>query len=203
MLILVRHGRTALNAGGRLQGRSAEPLDAVGEDQARAAAALVGPVDELISSPLRRARQTADAFGRPYVVDDRWIELDYGVLEGLELTAAPAALWKSWRADSSFVPEGGESLDTMDRRVREACVELAERAADRVIAVVSHVSPIKAAVAWALGVGVEMAWRSHLDPGSVCRIEQRVIGPVLTSFNETARPTVDRRSRPRRATAPS
>jgi broad specificity phosphatase PhoE len=185
MLILVRHGRTALNAAGRLQGHSAEPLDQVGERQAKALADRVGSVDELISSPLRRARQTADAFGRPYDVDDRWIELDYGVFEGVELTATPAAVWQHWRDDASFVPEGGESLAAMDVRVREACAEVAARATDRVIAVVSHVSPIKAAVAWALGVGVEIAWRSHLAPGSICRIDMRSIGPVLTTFNET------------------
>ena len=59
MLILVRHGRTALNASGCLQGRIDEPLDDVGLAQAKAVASHVGPVDELISSPLVRARQTA------------------------------------------------------------------------------------------------------------------------------------------------
>ena len=66
VLILVRHGRTALNATGRLQGRLDEPLDDLGILQAKAAAERVGPVDELVTSPLLRARQTADAFGMPY-----------------------------------------------------------------------------------------------------------------------------------------
>ena len=83
MLILVRHGRTALNAAGQLQGRLDEPLDEVGEAQAIAVAKLVGPVDELISSPLSRAQQTAERSTLPFEVDERWIELSYGIYEGV------------------------------------------------------------------------------------------------------------------------
>ena len=59
-------------------------------------------------------------------------------------------------------------------------------ARDRTVVVVSHVSPIKAAVAWALGVGPEVAWRSHLDPASITRIAIGPAGPVLRTFNEVA-----------------
>jgi probable phosphoglycerate mutase len=184
VLILVRHGRTALNAAGRLQGRIDEPLDEVGERQAADVAAFVGPVDELISSPLRRARQTADAFGMPYDIDERWIELSYGILDGVELTSTPAPMWQRWRVDPAFVPEGGESLVALDERVHSACAELSEHARDRTVAVVSHVSPIKSAVAWVLDAPVGIAWRSHLAPASVCRVDFRSTGPVLVSFNE-------------------
>ena len=74
----------------------------------------------------------------------------------------------------------------LDRRVRAACRELSERARDRDVAVVSHVSPIKAAVAWTLDCGVEIAWRSHLSYASVCRIDIRAMGPVLHTFNQVA-----------------
>lgn len=186
MLILVRHGRTALNAAGRLQGRIDEPLDELGERQAKAVAAHVGRVDELIASPLGRACQTAEAFGMPYEIDDRWIELSYGIYEGVELANTPAEVWQQWRDDPAYVPDGGESLLTLDVRVRASCEELAERARDRIVAVVSHVSPIKAAVAWALDAPVDIAWRSHLSPASVCRIDIGANGPVLLSFNEKA-----------------
>ena len=187
MLILVRHGRTALNAAGRLQGRIDEPLDDVGELQAKAVAARVermGPVDELISSPLRRAQQTAEAFGMPFAVDERWIELGYGVYDGMPTGDVPSDVWRRWREDPRFEPEGGEALATLDDRVRLACADLAERAIDRTVVVVSHVSPIKAAVAWAIGAGIEMAWRSHLSPASISRIQVRRTGPLLFSFNE-------------------
>lgn len=186
MLILVRHGRTALNAAGKLQGRVDEPLDLVGEEQAVAVAKLVGPVDELISSPLMRAQQTAEAFGQPFELDDRWIELSYGIYEGVPHADVPSEAWDHWRVDPSYVPEGGESLVTLDGRVRDACAELTERAVDRDVAVVSHVSPIKSAVAWVLGVGIDIAWRSHLSYASVCRIDMRRTGPVLVTFNQVA-----------------
>lgn len=186
MLILVRHGRTALNATGRLQGRVDEPLDEVGERQAIAVAKLVGPVDELISSPLVRAQQTARAFDRPFTVDERWIELSYGIYEGVLHADVPSEAWDHWRVDPSWVPEGGESLADLDVRVRDALDELAVRAVGRAVAVVSHVSPIKTAVAWALGCGIEIGWRSHLSQASVCRIDIRGAGPVLYSFNEEA-----------------
>ncbi|MET0145733.1 MAG: histidine phosphatase family protein [Ilumatobacteraceae bacterium] len=186
MLILVRHGRTALNAAGRLQGLLDEPLDDVGLAQADAVAKWVGAVDELVSSPLSRAVQTAEAFGMPYTVDGRWIELSYGIYEGEAVANVPSQAWTQWRLDTSFVPEGGESLLTLHRRVRGACEELLTRAMDRRIAVVSHVSPIKSAVAWALGAGIEISWRSHLDHASICRIDMGRTGPVLVTFNETA-----------------
>jgi broad specificity phosphatase PhoE len=185
VLILVRHGRTALNASGRLQGRIDEPLDDVGHLQAKAVAERVGPVDELISSPLLRAQQTADAFGVPYTIDDRWTELAYGVYDGLAMVDVPPAVWLGWREDPQFEPEGGESLFALGERVREACAELAERATERSIAVVSHVSPIKAAVAWVLGAGIEVSWRTHLSQASITRIDVRGAGPVLFTFNET------------------
>ena len=187
MLILVRHGRTALNAEGRLQGRLDVPLDDVGREQAKAVVAHVGVVDELISSPLRRATETAEFFGQSYVTDERWIELAYGTYEGTAYTDLPSEAWDHWRANVSWAPDGGESLTALAERVQVACLDLTERARDRDIAVVTHVSPMKAAVAWVLGSGIEISWRSHLSHASVCRIDMRATGPVLYSFNEVAR----------------
>ena len=187
MLILVRHGRTALNAEGRLQGRIDEPLDDVGREQAKAVVAHVGDVDELISSPLRRATETAEFFGLPFAIDERWIELAYGTFEGAAYTDFPSVAWDHWMADASWAPEHGESLTALAERVQAACLDVAGRARDHDVAVVTHVSPMKAAVAWVLGSGVEISWRSHLSHASVCRIDLRESGPVLYSFNETAR----------------
>ena len=58
-------------------------------------------------------------------------------------------------------------------------------AADADVVVVSHVSPIKAAVSWVLHAGAETAWRSHLDQASISRIAITPRGAVLRSFNET------------------
>ena len=71
MLVLVRHGRTEANAARKLQGLLDLPLDDVGYAQAAGVAQWLGKPDRVISSPLVRARQTAEAFGIPYEVDDR------------------------------------------------------------------------------------------------------------------------------------
>ena len=69
-------------------------------------------------------------------------------------------------------------------RVTAACAELLPDIEERDVIVVTHVSPVKAAVAWALGVGDEIAWRSFVAPGSITRIGARRGVPVLLSFNE-------------------
>lgn len=189
MLIIVRHGRTAANAQGRLLGRDDPPLDEEGRVQARRVGAALR-ADRVVSSPLLRARQTAEAFGCPIEVDERWIELDYGDLEGTPTADVPRETWAEWRADVCYHPEGGESLVELQERVAGACDELIEEATRRDVVVVTHVSPVKAAVAWALGVGCEVSWRTFVTPASVTRIAGGPWGPSLHSFNETAHLTV-------------
>ena len=71
-----------------------------------------------MSSPLLRARQTAESIGVPVEVDERWIEVDYGDYDGVALSSPEASrLWERWRTDTSFVPPGGESLEHMAERV--------------------------------------------------------------------------------------
>ncbi len=186
MLIIVRHGRTAANAAALLQGRADHPLDELGERQAAAVARELVGADRVIASPLLRARQTATAIGPPVEIDDRWIELDYGGLEGTPIAAVPSETWSRWRHDADFVPAGGESHADLAGRVLEACTEVLGASADRTIVVVSHVGPIKAALAWVLGLQPTSGWRCHLDHASITRISAGPHGPVLRSFNETA-----------------
>lgn len=184
VLILVRHGQTSANAQGLLLGRADPPLTDLGARQARSLAAALGRPGRVVSSPLQRAQATAATFGVPVEVDERWIELDYGALDGLAPAAVAAEVWDRWRGDCDYVPEGGESLSTLGLRVREACEELAEEAATDDIVVVTHVSPIKAAVAWALGTGDEVQWRLYVRDASVHRIVTGPPGPRLVAFNE-------------------
>jgi broad specificity phosphatase PhoE len=187
MLLLVRHGETDANALGLLLGRADPPLSANGRRQAAELAALVPPDARVVASPLRRTQETAAAFGLPVHIDERWIELDYGALDGLARGDVPVDTWRRWRADPEFVPAGGESLAALGRRVRGACAELAERARESNVVVVSHVSPIKAAIAWALGVGDEIAWRMFVEVASVARVAIGPDGPSLRSLNEHGR----------------
>jgi broad specificity phosphatase PhoE len=192
VLYLVRHGRTAENAARRLLGRLDVPLDELGRRQAAALSAVpeLAGATRVISSPLQRARDTAAAVGPPVTVDPRWTEIDYGVFDGAALTEA-AELWAGWDGDLEYRPPGGESLAELGRRVRSACDELWAEAEAADVVVVSHVSPIKAAVAWALGVGDETCWRMFLDTASISVIGPGRRGPNLRMFNQTAhRPAV-------------
>lgn len=190
VLILLRHGRTAANEAGLLQGRLNQDLDERGRQQAIDAAAYItaqaGSIDAVVASPLKRAQQTAAAFEMDVETDERFIELSYGIYEGVPHADVPSEVWQTWRNDYSFVPEGGESLAALDERVRGACADLVERAAHENVVVVSHVSPMKSAVAWALGVDIGISWNCHLDHAAICRIAIRGRRPVLLTFNETA-----------------
>ena len=192
MLILVRHGETDANARGVLLGRAESGLSESGCRQAALLAAALGtrrPDTRVISSPLSRTMATAEILTGgvgDVEVDERWIELDYGALDGTPLRDVPVETWARWRADPDFIPAGGESLRALGTRVGDACTELLADAADRDIVVVTHVSPIKAAAAWALGVGDEVTWRLYVAPGSITRIAGRAGTAVLRSFNETA-----------------
>jgi broad specificity phosphatase PhoE len=194
-LLILRHGRTEANASGLLLGRLDVELDAVGRAQAERLSAAIGPVDRVITSPLQRARQTAAAITGPLTVDDRLIELDYGELDGVAFGDVPTEMWDRWRRDLDFAPPGGESLAHLGARVRAFLDELSDPGSDgsggsdEVVAVVSHVSPIKAAVAWALGATDELTGRLYVAPASISEVEVTGRSAVLRRFNETMHTT--------------
>jgi broad specificity phosphatase PhoE len=192
VLVLLRHGESTANAAGLLTGRGDVPLTAHGERQAARLGGCLGAVRALRSSPLGRARATAAALGvdRQVELDDRWVEVDYGELDGVPLTDVPAGDWSRWRTDPGHRPPGGETMREVFARVAPACEELfcaadrGARARDGDVVVVSHVSPIKCAVAWALGAGPELVWRLHLSTGSLTRLSWTAGRVVLLTYNE-------------------
>jgi broad specificity phosphatase PhoE len=194
VLILIRHGESTGNADRLLLGRIDAPLTERGLDQALALRpTLAGAgVTRVVTSSLARARHTAEALdtGAPVEIDDRWIEVDYGEYDGQSLGAVPAEVWSKWRTDPHYRPPGGETLAEAGLRVRDACEELFATDGDGAraegsVVVVSHVSPIKAATCWAMGLGDEGAWRLYLANASVTRIGWGPTGPVLHRYNET------------------
>ena len=191
MIDFVRHGQTAHNRDGLLQGRVDLELSERGLAQAeRVASRYAGAsVARVVSSPLRRARQTAAAIaavtGCDVEIDERLLELDYGEWDGRPLGEIAPEQWAAWRADPNFAPPGGESLVAVTARVAAFCAERLD-ADDRVVAV-SHVSPIKAAVAWALGVPEGVTFRMQLGLASITTVGARPDGAgYLLSFNDSA-----------------
>jgi len=191
VIAFVRHGETARNRDGRLQGRADLELSERGREQAARLAPRFDParVTGVVSSPLRRARQTAEAIagacGRAVEVDERLIELDYGDWDGRPLADIPPADWAAWRADPAFAPPGGESLVAVTGRVESFASDRLGADDTTTVVAVSHVSPIKAAVCVALGAGESLTWRMQLGLASITTIGSRGGSPYLLGFNDT------------------
>lgn len=188
MIVFARHGETPPNRERLLLGRADPPLTDRGRQQADELAHRLGArgPTKVVTSPLRRARDTASpiaaASGVPVEIDERLIEIDYGEWEGLPFARLDADIVARWHHDPELVPPGGESLVTVAARMAAFCEEMLADETTGAVVAVSHVSPIKAAVTWALGVSPELAWRMRLDVASLTRIGR---GPVVLSFNET------------------
>lgn len=190
MIFFVRHGQTAGNRDGRLQGRVDTQLTDLGREQARRLAEGLRAVRvaRVVTSPLRRATETAAAIGTVHGldvdVDGRLVELHYGDWDQRRFREIGAQEWGAWRADPKFAPPGGESLVDVTARVADFCTDVIS---DEIVVAVSHVSPIKAAMCLALGVDERVSWRMHLDLASITRVGRRNDGALyLASFNETA-----------------
>lgn len=146
-VILWRHGRTAWNLAGRVQGTSDIPLDDVGRQQARDSAeqlALLSP-SRIISSDLSRALETAQILGARIGVevetDRRFREMHFGVREGLTWAQAWAAHPDGMRAwvngDETQIP-GSETHAEAGARFAEALSEHLAEGDDEVVVIVAH-----------------------------------------------------------------
>ncbi len=194
--VLLRHGQTPLSDERRFAGRRDIPLTETGRRQVEAAArrlAARGGIDAIVTSPLQRARDTADAVasatGAPVRVDDAWMEMDFGEWEGLSYAEA-AERWPAdmaaWMKDSVAAPPGGESVAAAARRVLPALARVLEQPPGTVV-VVSHVTPMKIVLRHALLAPPPAVRRMHLDVACLCEIDWYSEGlGVVRTFNDTA-----------------
>jgi len=209
-LLLLRHGQTEQSGERRFAGRDDAPLTRDGERQAAAAGRRLARdgVDLIVTSPLLRARRTAEAVaeatGAPLAVEDGFAEADFGQWQGLTFGEArrgwPDAM-SAWLASPDAEPPGGESLATVALRVLAGLGRLLDGHRHRTAVVVSHVTPIKALVCRTLLAPPQAMFRMNLDVASLTRIDWFDDGAsVLRSFNDTAhlRPAGTARSRARR-----
>jgi probable phosphoglycerate mutase len=194
--VLLRHGQTPLSAERRFAGRGDIPLTETGELQAKAAAQRLGArggIDRIVTSPLQRARRTAEAVaaatGAPVEVDDGWLETDFGAWEGLSYAEAMER-WpdemSAWMADTSVAPPGGESFVTTSERVLAALDRLLGGREPGTVVVVSHVTPMKTVLRHALLAPPAALRRMYLDVACLCEIDWYADGPgVVRTFNDT------------------
>ncbi len=190
-LWIVRHGQTEANVRGLLLGRADPDLDQVGRDQAEQIARVLPLPDRVISSSLARARQTALAMTKNMAqeveIDDRFIELDYGDYDLQPLSSLPTEAWRQWQTNLNYCPPNGESMLALYERVSQGLDHLSgDILGEQNVVVVSHVTPIKAALCWALGAQPESIWRSWVGQASITRIEVSKRGPSLHEFNSVA-----------------
>jgi probable phosphoglycerate mutase len=191
VIILIRHGQSTTNEQGLLVGRSDPRLTELGQRQAQALAPWLADVDAVWVSPLARARETATIAlpGRAQVVKESFIEVDYGDLDGTSLSEITTEHWRSFEFEHEHAFGGGESLADVDKRVHAELDVLLDDTSSllhsptRHLAIVSHVSPIKSAVIWALGVSGSTSWRMRLENGSMTTIGVRAGGPQLIRYN--------------------
>ncbi|MEU3457544.1 MSMEG_4193 family putative phosphomutase [Micromonospora sp. NPDC006766] len=195
-LLLLRHGRTTANADGGLAGRRPVELDEIG----RAQAAAVGerlkglPLAAVVTSPLIRCRQTLELAvpqAEP-VVEEGLIECGYGSWEGQPLKKlAKEPLWPVVQQHPSAVvfPEG-ESMAAMAARAVAAVRSwdarvTVEHGPEACWLACSHGDVIKAIVADALGVHLDLFQRIVADPASVTAIRYTPLRPFLVRLNDT------------------
>jgi probable phosphomutase (TIGR03848 family) len=203
-VLLIRHGRTSANTAGVLAGRSSGVvLDDVGHRQVAEAAARIAavPVKAVVTSPLRRCRQTAQALAAargedsPVVVEQGLVECGYGEWTGKSLRElSKEKLWGTVQQQPSAVRfPGGESMVEMASRavgaIRRWDAKLgAEHGPDAVWVAVSHGDPIKAILADALGMHLDSFQRIVVDPAAISIVRYTATRPFVITVNSS---TVD------------
>lgn len=196
-IVLARHGQTALSVDRRYSGQGDPELTDLGVTQAEKTAARLAAIPHLsaiVSSPLQRclatAERAADAAGVPLLVDNDLIETDFGEWEGLTFREAAERdpdVHSKWLGDTAVPPPGGESFAVVRARVERGLQRIVTDRPGGVVAVVSHVTPIKLAVRAALGVGDELLFRLHLDLASVSDVRFYSDGPTSVHLvNDTS-----------------
>ncbi|MEU9931858.1 bifunctional RNase H/acid phosphatase [Streptomyces anulatus] len=199
-LVLLRHGETALTPEKRFSGSGGtDPeLSATGRGQAERAAehfAALGTVREIVSSPLRRCRETAaavaDRLGLDVRIDEGLRETDFGAWEGLtfgEVRERYADDLTAWLASPDTAPTGGgESFAQVAERVAAARDRIVARYAGRTVLLVTHVTPIKTLVRLALGAPPEALFRMELSAASISTVAHYADGNAsVRLLNDTS-----------------
>ncbi|GLW13757.1 bifunctional RNase H/acid phosphatase [Streptomyces sp. NBRC 13847] len=198
--VLLRHGETALTPEKRFSGSGGtDPeLSAAGRRQAEATAAALaarGTIEAVVSSPLRRCRETAEAvavrLGLEVRIEEGLRETDFGAWEGLTFAEVrerhPEDL-DAWLASAKAEPTGGgESFAAVARRVAVARDKLLARYAGRTVLLVTHVTPVKTLVRLALGAPPEALFRMELSAASLSAVAYYSDGNAsVRLLNETA-----------------
>jgi broad specificity phosphatase PhoE len=181
-LILVRHGETAHNRDGIVQGRQDVPLSERGRRQAAALAAdLQGHgIAAIYTSPLQRARETAaivaDAIGLTVTIDEGLTEMDVGELDGLTLADMRTrfrTFLDGWRTDVSGTTPlpCSESLTAVQERAWAAVQRMLTRHPSDLVLAVSHQFAIQTILCRVMAMPLINFERVRLAPAGKTLVE--------------------------------
>jgi broad specificity phosphatase PhoE/ribonuclease HI len=190
-LVLVRHGVTDHTLGKLFSGGLASanpPLNDEGREQARATGEWLAPMaptfDALVSSPVRRTRETAEILAQFFdleIEEEAGIaEMEFGTWDGKSFAEVHEQFpdeMSAWLGDLESAPHGGESFRAVEKRVLEGRDRIVSAYAGQTVVAVSHVTPIKTLVADALGAPLDAVYRMELAPASVTVISYFLGGP--------------------------
>jgi len=177
MILMARHGETTFNAARRFQGHSPKAvLSERGREQARALAELAAgePLNSLYTSPLVRARETAEIVGERIglqpVVDERFAETDTGEWTERLYDEVEPELYAQWeRAGEGWRFPGGESLDEQQERVIAALVDVTQNGALPAL-IVCHRGTIRVALCHTQQRGLDLFSEIDVPNGGLVRL---------------------------------
>lgn len=195
-LLLIRHGETAWNREGRIQGRLDPPLNSRGIEQSEKIATrlmLEEQIDVLYCSPLARARGTAEIIGQQCdlvpVLDPRLVERSAGKVEGMTLAEVMEHfpdVYVAWREEKGQVPfPGGEDPLQFQRRVAAFLESLHARHQGRRIAIVTHGGTLGMLFATLMRLNIQDRFPFRFDNASLCKVDMTRVRPRLDLLNDT------------------
>ena len=197
-LLLVRHGRTAYNAGQRFMGQLDIPMDDKGRAQVRALASRLAAESPaaIYTSELARARETALAIqsaiasAPPLRVEPRLTEGHFGDWQGQrypEIQVQDGERLARWEADRLGVtPPNGEALPDIAERVRAAYHDICSAHPDQTVIIAAHGGSLQVMILVALELPLEAYWKMDVSNASLSELRVYDQGAVLNLLNDTS-----------------
>lgn len=187
-LVLLRHGETEWSRSGQHTGRTDIPLTARGEELAQASGRLLTDYRFVLtlSSPLQRARRTAELAGLTPEIDDDLHEWDYGGYEGLSTKDIRARLGYDWSVFRDGVVPGdtpGETVEEVAARASRVVRRAVEAMADGDVALVGHGHCLRVLAAVFLRAEPRFGAQLLLDAGSVSVLHFEREEPAIRVWN--------------------
>ena len=180
-LFVVRHAESAWTTERRFTGHRDVPITAGGQVQAEAVAqALAGQtLAAIYSSPLERARMTAETVAKPHrlqvKVDAALREMGFGRWEGRtrdEVAASEPQAWAVWReTPHELTGHGGETLPEVAARVHTFVDRLRGQHGDETVILVTHAIVVRLIVLAALGLGPNRLWSVDASPAGISEVD--------------------------------